>query len=171
MRKQMSMWAAVCCTGTLLISQTGCVTLLGKTRSPKLDTSYLEASGYSIPPGGMPSPVGALSNNGHTIIMEVRTSGEKPHVERIHLPTDRAMFVEDLVQDAKIHERVGGVVISIMRPAGPNMPPVRMNVRVKDSGKVKNMEENYALMPGDHVIVNHDQRTSLEMLADSVRGI
>ncbi len=45
-----------------------------------------------------------------------------------------------------------------------------MDVRVLDSGKVKEMEENYALMPGDHLIVTYDQRTSLETLIDHMRG-
>lgn len=91
-------------------------------------------------------------------------------MERIPLSKERPMFVENLVQEAKIHERLGGVNISIMRPTGPTTPPVRMDVQVKDSGKVKNMEENYALMPGDHLIVNYDQRTTLEMFFDNVKG-
>ncbi len=163
--------ALACCA--LLVSQTGCLTLgtlMGRSRSPKLDTSYLEAAGYSIPPGGMPSPVGQLANDGRSIVMEVRSSdGSKPHIERIRLSPDRPMFVETLVQEAKIHERVGGVKISIMRPTAPGSPPVRMDVRVKDDGKVKEMEENYALMPGDHVIVNYDQRTSLEVFVDNLK--
>jgi hypothetical protein len=154
----------------ILVSQTGCITLMGKTRSPKLDTSYLEAAGYSIPPGGMPAPVGNLSSDGQAIVMEVRTAGKKPHMERIPLPKDRPMFVEDLVREAQIHERVGSVRISIMRSAGPGLPPVRMDVSVQETGKCKNMEENYALMPGDHLIVNHDERTGLEMLVDKFKG-
>lgn len=153
-----------------LICQLGCVSLMGKKRSPKLDMTYLQAAGYSIPPGGMPSPVGDMSSDGQSLVMEVRQEGEKPHLERIPLPKDRPMFVETLVQEAKIHERIGGVNISIMRPTGPTTPPVRMDVRVKDSGKVKEMEENYALMPGDHLIVTYDQRTTLETFVDNIRG-
>jgi hypothetical protein len=156
----------------MLLSQTGCLTigtLMGNKRSPKLDTSYLEAAGYSIPPGGMPTPIGRMSSDGQAIVMEVRTEGEKPHLESIPLNKERPMFVEDLVREAKISERVGGVAISIMRPTGSNLPPVRMDVRVKDDGKVKELEENYVLMPGDHVIVNYDQRTSLETFLDSLK--
>ncbi len=154
-----------------LLTQTGCLTtFLGQKRSPKLDTTYLEAAGYSIPPGGMPSAVGQMSGDGQSIVLEVRQDGEKPHMERIPLPKDRPMFVETLVQEAKIHERLGGVNVSIMRPTGPATPPVRMDVRVKDTGKVKEMEENYALIPGDHLIVTYDQRTTLEMFMDNVKG-
>ncbi len=164
-------WVLAATGLAMMASQVGCVALLGKKRSSKLDTSYLEASGYTIPPGGMPSPVAAMQpGDGPAIIMEVRSAGEKPHLERIPLPTDRPMFVETLVQEAKIHERLGGVNMSIMRPTGPNLPPVRMDVRVKDTGKVKDMEQNYALMPGDHIIVTYDQRTSLEVFVDSIRG-
>ncbi len=153
-----------------LVCQVGCVTLLGKKRSPKLDTTYLEAAGYSIPPGGMPSPVGNMSSDGQSIILEVRQAGEKPHLERIPLSKERPMFVETLVQEAKIHERLGGVNISIMRPTGPSTPPVRMDVSVKDTGKVKEMEDNYALMPGDHLIVTYDQRTTFEVFFDNIRN-
>ena len=162
-------WTIAACAA-MLISQTGCVTLMGKKRSPKLDTSYLEASGYTIPPGGMPAPVGRMASNEHAIVMEVRTGGKKPHMERIPLPKDRPMFVEDLVQEAQIHERVGSVAISIMRPTRPNDAPVRMDVHVQDTGKCKNMEENYALMPGDHIIVNRDERTGLEIFVDKLKG-
>lgn len=167
-----SKWTLVLSGILLLGAQTGCVSLLGgKKRSPKLDTTYLEASGYSIPPGGMPSPVGGqMAGDGPAIVMEVRTPGDKPHLERIPLSREKPMFIEDLVREAKIHERLGGTNISIMRPAGPNLPPVRMDVRVSDSGKVKNMEDNYALMPGDHLVVNYDQRTSLESFFDSLHG-
>ena len=168
MHKSRTRWIAVGCAVALL-SQTGCLSLLPKPRRPKLDTSYLEAAGYSIPPGGMPTPVGRLSGDGLAIIMEVRGAEDKPHIERIPLPKDRPMFVEDLVREAKISERVGGVNISIMRPTGANLPPVRMDVVVRETGKVKNMEDNYALMPNDHIIVNCDGRTSLEVFVDSLK--
>lgn len=167
--KSANHWIIAACA-VMLVGQTGCVTLLGKTRSPKLDTSYLEAAGYSIPPGGMPAPVGRMTGDGQAIVMEVRTAGEKPHMERIPLPKDHPMFVEDLVREAQIHERVGSVKISIMRPAGPGLPPVRMDVNVLENGKCKDLEENYALMPGDHLIVNHSGRTGLEMVFDKLKG-
>ena len=168
MQKSRTGWITVSCA-VVLICQVGCISLLPKPRRPRLDTSYLEAAGYSIPPGGMPAPVGRLSGDGLAIIMEVRGAEDKPHIEQIPLPKDRPMFVEDLVREAKISERVGGVNISIMRPVGSNLPPVRMDVRVQETGKVKNMEDNYALMPGDHVIVNCDGRTSLEVFVDSLK--
>lgn len=163
-------WISLGVIGIGLVCQPGCLSMMGKKRSPKLDMTYLEAAGYSIPPGGMPSPVGEMASDGRSLVLEVRQDGEKPHLERIPLPKDRPMFIETLVQEAKIHERLGGVNISVMRPTEPGKPPVRMDVRVKDTGKVKEMEENYALIPGDHLIVTYDQRTSLETFVDNVRG-
>lgn len=171
-RKDSNRWLVLAGCTLLCVNQVGCVTfssLMGRTRSPTLDTSYLEAAGYSIPPGGMPTPIGNTSGDGQSIVMEVRTGSDKPHLEQIPLRKEQPMFIEDLVREAKINERVGGVAISIMRPAGPNLPPVRMDVRVKHDGKVKNMSENYALMPGDHLIVTGDQRTSLEMFFDTFK--
>lgn len=171
-RKDLNRWLVLAACMLLCFHQVGCVTvssLMGRTRSSKIDTSHLEAAGYSIPPGGFPTPVGNTSGDGQSIVMEVRAGTEKPHLEQIPLRRQQPMFIEDLVREAKITERVGGVAISIMRPAGPNLPPVRMDVRVKSDGKVKNMEENYALMPGDHLIVSSDQRTSLEMFFDTFK--
>lgn len=154
-------------------SQTGCLsvaTLMGQKRSPRLDTSYLKAAGYSIPPGGMPAPVTPTAADGRAVILEVR-GDERPHIEQIRMDTERPMFIEDIVRDAKLNEHVGAMRISVMRPVGAGGPPMRMDVQVNDSGKCPKVEQNYALMPGDHLIVNPDSRTSLELFVDKfVRG-
>ncbi len=81
-------WVGLGVLSVSLVCQIGCVTLMGKKRSSKLDTTYLEAAGYSIPPGGMPSPVGEIASDGQSLVMEIRQDGEKPHMERIPLSKD-----------------------------------------------------------------------------------
>jgi hypothetical protein len=147
-----------------VVAQTGCTSfsdLMGRKRTGRMDTSHLKAAGYSIPPGGLPAPV---NSDGRSLVLEVR--GSKHHVEQIRCDGQKPMFVEDLVRDAKLHERLGGMQLSILRPTGSNLPPVRMDVLVKDSGKVAKLEQNYALLPGDHIIVNPDSRSSLEQFVD-----
>lgn len=153
--------------GLCLLSQSGCLTLsalLGESKSSTLDTSMLEAQGYSIPPGGMPSPVASDPDSGPRIILEVR-DGDR-HLESIPMPTDRAVFIEDIVQQAQLHERIGQLVINIMRPSKQGGPPIRMETRTDDSGKVTNIGQNYALMPGDHLVVSGDNRSGLERIID-----
>ena len=129
-----------------------------------IDTSPLKAQGYSIPPGGMPSPVAPNTHGTPRLVLEVRTDSK--HLESIPLPTDRSLFIEDLVQEAQLHERLGQVHISIMRAVGSDNPPVRLDSQTDDNGKVIKVGNNYALLPNDHVIVWSDQRSALEKFID-----
>jgi hypothetical protein len=148
-------------------TQSGCITLgalLGQTESPTLDTRLLEAQGYSIPPGGMPAPVAPDPNGAPRVILEVREDGT--HVESIPLAMDRSVFIEDIVQEARLHDRFGQLNVSIMRPTEAGGPPLRLDTRIDDSGKATNIGQNYALLPGDHIIVASDNRSSLERFID-----
>ncbi|QDV27859.1 hypothetical protein Q31a_62520 [Aureliella helgolandensis] len=153
--------------GVFSLPHTGCVTMeafMGKPRTPSLDISLLQAQGYQIPPGGMPSPVEPAADGKPRVVLEVRDDGR--HLESIPLPVDRALFVEDIVQEASLHKRFGHLAISIMRPMGEGQPPTRLDARTDDDGKVTSLGQNYALQPGDHLVVNVDQRTSLERFVD-----
>lgn len=151
-----------------IVPSSGCMSfsqLIGKKRSDTLDTSYLKQAGYSIPPGGLPTPVALDPSKGPAIVMEVR--GDSNHLESIPLPRDKAVFIEDLVRQANLHERLGALSISIMRPNGSGLPPVRLDVQTNSQGKAKNPGQNYAVLPGDHIIVGHDQRTHLERFIEN----
>ncbi len=153
---------AVCIT-----TQNGCLTL-GELVSPQkkdvLDTSFLETQGYSIPMGGMPAPVAPDPNGAPRVILEVRDG--KVHLESIPLPMDRAVFIEDIVQEARLHERFGQLIISIMRPTELGGAPLRLDVLIGSSGRATNAGQNYALMPGDHIVVNSDNRSGVERFID-----
>jgi hypothetical protein len=152
------------CTAT----QSGCLTLgelMNRKSDSALDTTFLETQGYSIPAGGMPSPVAPNPSGAPRVILEVRDG--KKHLESIPLPMDRAVFIEDIVQEARLHDRFGNLVISIMRPTELGGPPVRLDVQIDSSGKAANAGQNYALMPGDHIVVNSDNRSSLERFIDT----
>lgn len=151
--------------GLLMSTQSGCITLsalMGQKRSPQLDTTLLEMQGYSVPPGGLPASIGLADSNQPQVVLEVRGDGKEKHLERIPLPTDRSVFIQDLVQQAQLSEHLGRLEISIMRPNGPAAPPVRLDLRTDDNGKPTSMGSNYALLPGDHIIVLNDQRSGLE---------
>lgn len=148
-------------------TQCGCITLsalMGQKKSSQLDTSLLKAQGYSVPPGGMPSPVAPSSDGKPRIVLEVR--GDSRHLESIPLAMDRATFIEDIVQQAELHEELGSLSISIMRPNGSGMPPVRLETKTNGEGKTVSVGQNYALLPGDHLIVISDNRSSLERFID-----
>ncbi len=160
-------WALLILLG-LVCMQSGCVTLESILRPGKsqqsggLDTALLEAQGYSLPPGGMPAEVDAATSTKPSIVLEVRADKNKRHVERIPVPMDRGIFVEDVVQEAKLHDRIGKLQISVMRPNGPTAPPVRLEVYTDEDGKAATLGTNYALLPGDHVVVNEDRSSSFQ---------
>ena len=146
----------------LIASQPGCILLnamLPRKASSTLDTSLLKAQGYSVPPGGMPAQVVLDPNDGPRVVLEIRS--EERHLETIPLP-EQGMFIEDLVQQAKLHETFGALTISIMRPNGEGAAPVRMDLTTDDEGKATHVGQNYGLRPGDHIIVINDDRTYFE---------
>ncbi len=154
---------------SVVLSQAGCVSLaafLGQKKSPELDTSLLQAQGYSIPPGGMPTQIDPqVAGSGPHVVLEIRS--EDRHLESVPLPMDRPVFVEDIVRDAQLSERFGRLRISIMRPNGSEAPPVRLDLRTNSDGKATSVGGNYALLPGDHIIINEDNRSGLERFIDS----
>lgn len=160
-------WMLGVLLGTCIPLQTGCFTLarlMGTKSNPTLDTHLLELQGYSIPPGGMPSPVAPNASGAPRVILEVRNDGK--HLESIPLPMERPVFIEDIVQEARLHELYGNLLISIMRPTTEGAAPVRLETRTGDDGKVDNPGQNYSLMPGDHIVVNSDERNALERMID-----
>lgn len=155
---------------SLLATQSGCILLselLGQRNKSQLDTSLLEAQGYSIPPGGMPTQVKPDPSGKPRVVLEIRTGENQRHVESIPLPMDRGLFIQDVVQQANLHESFGNLSISIMRSNGGGAPPVRMDCRTDEDGAVTDMGANYALLPGDHIVVLEDQRSALERFLTS----
>lgn len=152
------------CVGISL--QTGCVTFesLLRREKPTLDTKFMEAQGYSIPPGGMPSEISQDGSTKPSVVLEVRGEGKSRHVERIPLPLDRGVFIEEIVQQAKLHERIGKLQVNIMRPNGEGAPPVRLELYTDEEGRSTNLGTNYALLPGDHIIVNEDKTSALSKI-------
>ncbi len=150
-------------------TQTGCLSFssLFSRQSPQLDTSLLERQGYSVPPGGMPTPMEPDRTGKPNIVMELRIGGQQPHLERIPLPDEGGAFIEDFVRQTRLHEQLGQLNISIMRPNPHGGPPVRLEVRTDDDGRVANLATNYALMPGDHLVIIEDQRSYLERFVES----
>lgn len=147
----------------VLCFSNGCaLSSLISRKSPQLDTSLLEAQGYSIPPGGMPSTMEEQDSSGEpSIVLEVR-GGEKRKARRVPLPVDRGVFIEEIIQQGNLHEHLGRIQASIMRPTAAGNPPIRMVVRFDDEGKATSVGQNYAVLPGDHVIIYEDQRSMLE---------
>lgn len=153
----------------LFVFQSGCVSLQSFIQAdrPQLDTSYLKAAGYSIPPGGVPMYVEEESTSTEPqIVLEIRGGENERHIEKVPLPMERPVFVEDLVRQARLNDQLGKLNISIMRPT-PEGPPIRLKVNTDSDGKAESIGSNYALQPGDHLVILEDNRSALERFMES----
>ncbi len=149
----------------VMISATGCSTILGKSTGPldKLDPTGLKLAGYTMGPHGLQRPL-PVDGNESAIILEVVDG--KRHFEKVPLAHGQPMFVADLVRDAELRKKLGRIKVKVLRPNG-SKAPVRMDVDFDDSGKHIMEGMNYSLRPGDHVVVTPDDRAILTSMLGS----
>lgn len=154
----------------LLASQSGCLSLstfLGQKRKPGYDLSMLQAQGYQIPPGGMPSPLPpSVQLTGTECILEIRDSEKQ--MAAFRLDSERGMTVEELAKKAELADKLGKANLFIVRPTSAS--PIRLDAKLDGKGRCIDPGHNYALHPGDHVIAIGDGRTLFERFVDEKLG-
>lgn len=154
----------------LLVSQSGCLSLssfLGQKRKVGYDMSLLQAQGYQIPPGGMPSPLPAsIQLTGKEFILEIRDSEKQ--MAAIPLDPEKGMTIEELARKAELSDKLGRANLFIMRPT--SAAPLRLDAKLDGQGRCVDPGHNYAIHPGDHVIAIGDGRTLFERFVDEKLG-
>jgi hypothetical protein len=153
------------CGLLVVATSTGCSIFTTRQResTSSLDLTSLKAAGYSFDNEGavvQAIPESQAIDNMPTVVLDVRNG--KQHLERIPMSPDKPLFVEDVVKDAKLVERIGKLKLSVVRQTTPSSPPVRMDVDFDSRGKSVMQEQNYALQPNDRVIVIKDDRTWID---------
>ena len=131
-----------------------------------LDMDGLKAAGYSVDRAGVAGNIPVQDDGRPSIILEVHDG--KKHFERIPLPAEKSTFVADVVRDAQLTEKIGRIDLAILRPSGPGMPPVRMDVDFDSKGKNVMEGQNYSLRPGDHLLVRKNDEGMLDRFMASV---
>lgn len=136
----------------------GCSALTGRSKGPldNLDPATLKMAGYTQGVNGLDRPM--IADNGEDCIILDITNGKR-QLEKLPLQPGQSLFVGDVIRDANLYKKIGRVKVSVLRPNGKNLPPVRMDVDFDDSGKNVMEGQNYSLRAGDHVIVRPDDRT------------
>jgi len=148
-----------------LLALTGCSSILGdRSREPVegLDTRGLRAAGYNFDERGVQRAL-PPDDGKPAVVLEVRNG--KRHFERIPLSADKPTFVQDVVDDAKLVEKLGKIQITILRSTGANSPPIRMVSDFDAETKRIVVGQNYAIQPNDKIVVNKDSSSWLDGLS------
>lgn len=134
---------------------TGCSALTGRSKGPldNLDPASLKMGGYMM---GADKPI--MTEHGEECIVLDITDGKRS-LEKLPVQPGQSLFVGDVLRDANIHKKIGRVKVTVFRPNGKVLPPVRMDVDFDDSGKHVMEGQNYSLRPGDHVVIRPDERS------------
>ena len=99
-----------------------------------------------------------------TITMEIRASGEKPEIKPFQL--ENGITVQQMLEKAKLVKKFRRMDIEILRVAADQR--AKLVVKYDHSEAQVRPEYDYALYPGDHVIVQEVTKTAFDDMLESV---
>lgn len=100
---------------------------------------------------------------GPAISMEIRESGKKPEIKQF--PLDDGSTVQQLLEKAKLVRKFRRMDIEVLRTTGDQR--AKMTVKYDHTQAQVKPEYDYALHPGDHVIVQEITKTTLDDMLES----
>ena len=101
------------------------------------------------------------------VTMEIRPVGKKKP-EMTQLQLDSGATVQQALEKAKLVKRFRRMNIEVMRVAGQQR--AKLDVKYDHTKAQVNPLYDYALYPGDHLIVAEDPSTSLDDMFNSIAG-
>lgn len=125
----------------------------------------MRTAGYRFDETGAQKPVPADAQH-PSVILEVRDG--KRHLEKIPMSAEKPLFIQDIVHDAKLEQKLGKIKVAILRPTGESTPPIRMEADMEPHGKGVVKWQNYALQPGDQIVVTKDTTTWMDEMMTSI---
>ncbi len=148
------------CVGAL-IATTGCT--LTRPKAPADPGQQLLMSG-GVPGTLQPNPSAEVfqrvkqAKAQNAIVLQVQ--GDKEPLRVLPLPPEgRSVNVSDLLGQTGLLKRFGNMQVRVHRDAPGQMDGVRMDVKVNNE-KVR-PESDYALRPGDRIMVRKDDTTRI----------
>ncbi len=114
----------------------------------------------------LPLPTGADASTAPapTITMEIRASGEKPEIEQVQL--DNGSTVQQMLEKTKLVKKFRRMDIEVLRVTGDQR--AKLDVKYDHTRAHVNPLYDYALFPGDHVIVQEVTKTAFDDMLESV---
>jgi len=141
-----------------------------RTRIALASIAILTMSGCAMidTNGAPPIPVAgngqAASAAGQAITMEIRESGKKPEIKQF--PLEQSSTVQQLLEQTRLVKKFRRMDIEVMRTAGDQR--AKMTVKYDHTQGMVRPEYDYALHPGDHVIVQEVTKTAFDDMLESV---
>lgn len=105
-----------------------------------------------------------VAQQGPQYTVEIREAGKDP--EFVRLPMKGNTFVDNAIRESGATKRFKRMNVELIRNAGGQ--PQRLEVRYDRAKKGINPVYDYALHPGDHVVVIEDTRTAIDDMMDGV---
>ena len=99
-----------------------------------------------------------------SITMEIRPAGKKPEMTQLQL--DNGTTVQQTLEKAKLIKRFRRMNIEVMRVTGEQR--AKLDVKYDHTKARVNPLYDYALHPGDHLIVAQDTSTALDDMLESI---
>ena len=122
-----------------------------------MDTAGGKSS--SLPPDAQATATPATA-----ITLEIRASGKKPEITQIQL--DSGSTVQQMLEKAKLVKKFRRMDIEVLRVAGDQR--AKLAVKYDHTEAQVKPEYDYALYPGDHVIVQEVTKTAFDDMLESV---
>jgi hypothetical protein len=101
-----------------------------------------------------------------SITLEVRPSGDRPEIRQI--PISGPLHVQDTLEQAGLVKRFKRMELHVLRVVGDQRQKMQSRYRHED-GMVEPLYD-YALHPGDHVVVEEDTRNIIDDMLGAVSG-
>lgn len=79
------------------------------------------------------------------------------------------IFISTLLEQTGVLKKYGKVQVAVFRPSPSSFEGVRMDVVFASGGQIR-PESDYALHPGDRIVVRKDDRMSVDSLVDFAMG-
>lgn len=99
-----------------------------------------------------------------TVTMEVRPVGKKPEMAQTQV--NRGATVQQVLEQTKLVQRFRRMKIEVLRVAGDQR--AKLDVKYDHTKAQVNPLYDYAIYPGDHLIVAEDPATSLDDMLKSL---
>ena len=139
-------------------SSIGCSTLTTSSLSSNLEQPVTENPVQQV------SVLAETAETAETCVVEVQSYAGKGR--RLEIPITDGMTVQDIVKAVQVRKLFSRITIELQRPVANSHKPLKMPVTVEGFGKHVNPAYNYAVRPGDRLVISEDPTNTFDDMLD-----